>query len=378
MSCFGRLRKKKNPPSQPVPVVVPSPQVQMGVSVFCGWANPRAEFGAVPGVMCPAEWPWKALQTDDRNMALGQYDEADPAVTVTRCEWMIEAGIDFCTYQIEWAHEHSCPDKRPRWRKVLDSPLTMSHCADNHPEDSPSQFCVSWWDTMAWDDIWREMLGNGWTVDDVIDSHRQFARTVAVRYMTRPNYLSVSGRPVLMRGAAETLLNHKDRFGFDLTPAQVVTIWRDEIRAVTGKELYLVGTSVDPPVRPLLKGWGFDALTEYLLHGYGWDDTMRVYRDWWARDLKECKESGLDFWVPTTSGYDSKAWGSPVAASHMPTASQFTEHLKEARALAAANGIGFVLTYAWNENGEGGIVEKMAAGQLHDGDEMVRAHRAVL
>lgn len=349
----------------------------MGASVFCGWANPRPEFGAVPGVMCPAEHPWEALQTNDRNMALGRYDERDPAITKQRLAWMEEAKIDFCTYQIEWAHEHTQPSKLPAWRKQLPSPLTMAHCADNHSPDSSVRFCISWWGTMERDPLWQEMKGNGWTAADVIESQRRFAQTVAVLYVTRPSYLSIDGKPVLMRGAAEGLQFYESEFG--LSPAQIIGLWRDEVRQVTGKELYLIATSTVPDDRHKLKAWGFDALTEYLLHGDGWQDTMDTYRYWWALDLAFCKAQGLDYWVPATAGYDSKAWGSPESVSHLPTPAQFMAHLAEARTVAAENRVltrGMVLTYAWNEIGEGGCIEPMARGQLHDGDEMIRAHQA--
>ena len=60
----------------------------MGVSVFSGWENPRSEYGKVPGTQCPWQYPWDALQRDDRIPLMGRYNEADPWVTEQRCEMM--------------------------------------------------------------------------------------------------------------------------------------------------------------------------------------------------------------------------------------------------------------------------------------------------
>ncbi len=362
--------------SPPVPA---GNALQMGVTVFSAWADPRPDCNAVPGVMCPAERPWQALQTTDRKMALGEYDERDPAITAQRIRWWEDNGVDFVTYQIEWAHEHTQPDKMPPWRPKLSSPMTMDHCAFNHSASSTKvKFALSHWDSSAGDALWTEMVGNGWTANDVRESWRQFA-TRAAGFMLKPNYLHIEGKPVLMRGHPQKLAFYKDRFGIE--PQEIIQIWRDEVRRLTGKELYLIATSAEPAFRPRLKAIGFDALTEYLLHGKGWDDAMASYRYWWDEDLRQCRADGLDYWVPASGGYDSAAWGSIEGAEvkHIPTPAQFTAHLKAARALALANPDvckPFILSYAWNEIGEGGIIEPMMPGQLHDGDSMLRAHRA--
>jgi hypothetical protein len=83
------------------PIMGNPPQVSMGVSVFPGWANPRPEFGLVPGTQCPNQHPWEAIKTTDRVPLLGEYDERLIAVTEKRLEWMEYAGIGFACYQVE-------------------------------------------------------------------------------------------------------------------------------------------------------------------------------------------------------------------------------------------------------------------------------------
>jgi hypothetical protein len=82
------------------PPVVEIP-LTMKVYVHCGFASPRPEYGKVPGVQSPFQYPWDVMKTDDREPALGYYDESDPAITRWRCEQMSSAGIDSAIYQVE-------------------------------------------------------------------------------------------------------------------------------------------------------------------------------------------------------------------------------------------------------------------------------------
>jgi hypothetical protein len=76
----------------------------MSVYLFSGWANPREEFGKVPGTQCPAREPWKVMRTSDREPLLGYYDERLPEITEQRLKWMESAGINNCVVQIEYDH----------------------------------------------------------------------------------------------------------------------------------------------------------------------------------------------------------------------------------------------------------------------------------
>jgi hypothetical protein len=115
------------------------------------------------------------------------------------------------------------------------------------------------------------------------------------------------------------------------------------------------------------------------LYADTWSDVVKTYRARWALGLQVARDTGIDYWVPATTGYNSAAWGSPVAQVFEPTPAQFTLHLSEARRVAAANARytkGRVITGAWNEFGEGSILEPMQPGMLHSGDEMLMAHAA--
>jgi hypothetical protein len=379
-------------PQPETPAVIPTPQpaaepaLTMGASWFCHWAKENVEFEAVPGIQCPYPNTWASLATPDRKMLLstpgmapGTYDESDPAITLQRIAFMEQGGLAVASVQIEFAHEHTCPSKLPSWRKRLPpatGPLLMGHCAENWPADAKVKYYLSFWDVMAGDPIWGEMKGDGWTAADVEDSWRQLGDVIA-RHALKASYFAVGGRPVFQRGWAHNTPFYEREFG--VTPKRITEILREEVRKTTGKELYIISTCTEEATWPLTKEWGWDAVTQYALLGNDWANAASNHRLWWDKGIAFAKSSGMDFWVPTSCGYDSRAWNSPEKCITMPTILEFIAHIKEARAFARANfryTRGICWNYAFSEHGEGGILEPMAdiEGNLHRGDEMLRAH----
>jgi hypothetical protein len=331
--------------------------LSMGVSVFPGWANPRPEFGLVPGVQCPQSNPWAGLRTDDRIPAIGQYDERVPSVTLWRLQQMERAGIEWVTYQHEWS---------PGLASLL-----MNHCAENHPDDARVQFAFSNWDvlTNSQDGI---SYYKDWTAADIRESLRKYGQTVQP-FTRNASYLRVGDRPVLFRGAVQFLTFYGH---WGISPKEVLNL----ISEAFPERPYWVATGTSEDVYGMLKSWGFDAFTEYLLYGNSWSEVEKTYRDYWASSLTIAKASGLDFWVPASCGYDNRAFLAPQGDQvFMPTSEQFTAHLSEARDFADYHREitrGRVLVYAMNEWCEGGVLEPCAPNALHDGDEMLVAFKA--
>jgi hypothetical protein len=346
----------------------------MGVSVMTCWASPRPEYGLVTGCQCPVEWPWEAMRATNRVPAIGQYDEAKPEVTSWRIEQMTRGGIDWCSYQHEWSFHLG--------------KLVMNHCAENHPADSAVSFAMSWWDVQSaatdslnlkyWDSTyWTDGRLPIWTRENISAGLIAYGRACAP-IMAKASYLRIDDRPVLFRGYANTLQFYADRFG--ISPKEVL----DLIAEGVGERPYFVATSCDPTVYPALKSWGFDALTEYQLNSDSWAHVLNIYRDRWASGLRVAKATGLHYWVPATAGFDARGYRPDSDAVRLgytepPTPADFTAHLIEARDIAERNydlTQGRVITGAWSEHYEGSILEPQMPGMLHDGDEMLLAHRA--
>jgi hypothetical protein len=221
--------------------------------------------------------------------------------------------------------------------------LLYSHCADNHPEDSPVEFCLSFWNVLAgasdadWSKYNRERVLAYWT---------RYA-TLHLPYIGKRNYKRIDGRPVLFRGYVHRLPFFEQ---FNVTPREITEVIRSVI-----PNAYLVATATERETYPLLKGWGFDAFTEYLLQGSSWTHAMETYRWSWNQGIATAAKHGLDYWVPATSGYDASAWPTAYQNRFIPSPVQFRDHLIEAREFARRNFVytrGQVLTYSWNEFGE--------------------------
>jgi hypothetical protein len=78
--------------------------LSVNVYVHSGFANPRPEYGRVPGTQAPWEYPWASMKKRDRIPAMGEYDESQPWVTEYRLALMQSVGIGSVIYQVEFDH----------------------------------------------------------------------------------------------------------------------------------------------------------------------------------------------------------------------------------------------------------------------------------
>lgn len=399
---FGGRKKKPKPKPAPVvappppvipPVVVPPvdtrPLIEV-VSVFENWEQKCRYYVdgqlIVTGTEAPYPEPWKSLKTANREPAIGYYNEPD--VTQYYLDEMQKGGFNVACYQIGWSHQHAV--KYPYGPPFNINPLLYDWGPKNHPQDSPIQFFLSNWEAPVGTEpdhfrVLRQIPndtqdGRSWTDADMEQSHFDYGKAVG-HFMLHPRYFHVKGRPVLMRGWAHTLAFYQG-YGFNLTPQRIVQLWREGVQSVAGVDPYIIATSMEETYRPNLKAWGFDALTEYLLHGKGWDDAMATYERFWNKYIPFCRELGIDYWIPTTSGYDDEAWpGIGLSAQgwvYAPTPEQYEAHCRKARATARAHfdvTQGIVIGYSLTEHGEQRSALLPHAPQ-YGGDSLMRAHKA--
>lgn len=251
--------------------------------------------------------------------------------------------------------------------------LLFTHCARNHPQDSSVEWCFSDFDVMShapdWerDDYWKD-----WLTCEFEDACYSKGEYLAGHFL-HPKYKRVQGRPVMYRGNADSLLYYRDRFN--------VTPWETQnlITKGSGENIYWVATNTKREVLPLLKSWGFSAFTEYLTYPAQntWADAMVTYRRKWSEGVSIARSNNLKYWIPVTTGFDSRAWYDHPSR-FIPTPEQFEAHVREAREFAQKNfdaTDGHINVEAWNEYGEGSVLEPMYANQIHNGDSMLQAFK---
>jgi hypothetical protein len=248
--------------------------------------------------------------------------------------------------------------------------LLYTHCIDNHPKDSETELCICDFDVMSHAPE-RESYWKDWTRNQFEWAQREKGKLLAEKFR-HPKYKRVNGQPVVYRGNADSLLYYEERFG--VSPSRTLALQMDGAY----EPIYFVATNCDPKYYDDLKGWGFSAVTEYLEYSDSWEHVAAHYRNVWERGIETARRTGIKYWVPVTTGFDSRAWYDHPSR-FIPTPEQFTTHVREAKEFASKHFIftdGHVQVEAWNEYGEGSVLEPMQYGSLHNGDEMLRAFRA--
>jgi hypothetical protein len=394
-------------PTKPVSAV---PRLFIGAWSFCGFEAEREEHGKVPGSQCPWRFPWEKIEPPfDRKMGItspgmreGAYDQRDPAVmdwTLANMERIPLTDIAH-QFEVSWAHMGLPGTTRPSWAEEYPgAPYMMEHFIKHHASaNTKIKLSASFWQRIISADdrenYWNDLKENcGWSAHTMKAGWQRLARDVA-EWMKSPNWHEVDGKLVFTLGYAHTLPMYAETFPsteVDLSPAGIVKILRDEVRAVTGKELYLIATATppnfidpsnesieSPDERMNLREAGFDAFGPYLLHGSSWGNAMSVYQYWRERDLRAARRAGLDYWPAITAGYNGRAWQTQewkLGFTHMPTPAELAEHVRETIAWSRANGLRGLKIYALGEGGEGGEVN-VCSGDADNwvvGDEHLKA-----
>lgn len=248
--------------------------------------------------------------------------------------------------------------------------LLYTHCAVNHPYDTPVLMAFCDFDVMSHtterDDYWK-----GWTTSEFESAQRKKG-SLFREHFSHPKYRYVNNRPVFYRGNADSLEYYEQRFG--VSPRRVLELQREGADA----DIYFVATNAPQSFYKTFAAWSFSAFTEYLIYSDTWQNVMRMYRYAWEYGVSVARETGLKYWVPITTGFDARAWYDHPSR-FIPTPEQFSQHVRDAGEFARRHHDatdGQLNIEAWNEYGEGSILEPMQPHMLHDGDEMLRAFKA--
>lgn len=300
---------------------------EVGAYYFPGWTSRTkwAQLDAFP----------------ERVPLLGYYREGHPEVMDWHIRWAVEHGIGFFVFDWYWDRgrrqlEHALHDGylRARWRSALKFCLLW---ANHNPPGSHSEA-----DLLALVDHWL------------------------AHYFRRPEYYTVDGKPMVVVFAPGNLRNDMGTEGVRAAIARM----RERARAAGLPGLFLVGAvDADPAAARALRAEGYDAASGYNYPRAGMEDPEAREAPYalavpgYERIWRAVADAGVIDYVPVTDpGWDSRPWdGARALVRTGRTPALFADMLRRARHFVdrnpVAGGRRIVLIEAWNEFGEGAVIE---------------------
>jgi hypothetical protein len=277
----------------------------------------------------------------ERMPLLGYYREGDPSVMDWQIKWAVEHGISFLAFDWYWDRgqrqlEHALDEGylRARFRPFMKFCLLW---ANHNPPGSSSAP-----DLLAMLDYW------------------------IARYFRAPEYLTVDGKPVVIVFTPRQL---RADLGTDGV--------RDALRAMRARArqagfpgLHVLGSARESAAGlRALRDEGYDAATGYNYPRAGmadegareapYADMVDGYERIW---YTIAAEGVIDYAPVAEPGWDSRPWeGAKALVRTGRTPEKFADLLRRARAFTdrhpLAGGRKLVLIEAWNEYGEGAVIE---------------------
>jgi hypothetical protein len=322
-----------------------------------------------PGAKIDHVQPKKALW--------GRSDEATPEVMAVKVDAAVEAGIDFFAFDYFWSPTHWKPDHAFNAEPLDQGFLQASN-------NTRMRFCIMWdheaqqhWQTRAGAEFGK-CLPAIWDPDpDLLEQDynlNQLATELNTRYFSKPNYLRINGKPVLMFWNLASLLQ---RFGSTL--ATKLQEMEDSVGGLHLLVLHEGSHALDN-----LHTTGFDGLVNYVSVGeehQNNDPGAQLFVTTFQAEADEAVThwndvgglSTIPFYPTTTPGWDNSPrtdaqTGSGFSKDTMivtgATADRYRDFVKRGRgyldsfaesepALAAP----LLMGGTWNELGEGHFLE---------------------
>ena len=318
----------------------------LGAYIFPGWYRDTGR-GDYPYRTHDEDSEWKrciAKQPGPRPL-LGFYDDSLPEVNDWHIKWALEHGISFFAFDWYW----NAGEKR--LARSLEQGFLKAKYA------SEMKFCVHWCNHAL---DWKQN-GKPASLDFSGKALKEMTAYLADNYFTRPNYLTVEGRPVVMVFVPGALIEASGGpAGFQATLGEMNTI----LQAKGLKDLYLVALGGGVKYGAA----GFSAFTAYsyydsdLCSKYEWgrgrslpyEDMAAHFETMWRAATKA---KDLPYIVPVGSNWDDR----PRARGNAAVITGKTPDLFEKMCRAslayvdARNNLAVI--EAWNEWGEGSFIE---------------------
>ena len=320
------------PPRQTDAVIPPPRPVstgpyQVGVYYFPGW---------------PTQKKWQVLDAfPERTPLLGYYAEGDSTVMDWQIKWAVEHGISFFAFDWYW----------DRGQRQLEHALHKGYLKARFR--SSLKFCLLWAN--------HNRPGSSSEADllNVVDFW-------ITHYFRQREYLTVDGKPLVIIFTPRQL---RADMGSDAVSVAIRRM-RERVAAAGFPGLFLLGTvDANRDEQARLAAEGYDAGTAYNYPRAGmqdesstrgsYDEAVDGYERIW---LDIAKAEILEYVPVTEPGWDSRPWhGDKALVRTGRTPEKFGDMLRRARAFVDRHPVAgnkkLVLIEAWNEYGEGAVVE---------------------
>lgn len=300
---------------------IPDRTYKIGCFYFPGWGTPCG--GPSDGGSSAAAWAY--IPVGERPLK-GAYNENLPEVCDAQLTEMRDFGLSFVVVD---GYQRGGYPYLNHW---IDNALAST--VVNKPK-----ICA--------------MYAEPSSTPQTLEGFQSYMDTVS-SYITNPDYFRIDGRPVVFILPAD---NFKTSVGG--TTSSVLTALTN---ARNSTNYYFVGMGTNQTHLghgpDSLKNAGYDAISYYNLP-FGppgtWAELERNYKSYFSR----LAESTLPSILPVSTGFDDRNWGLPYRNT-LETIEQFEAHLINVKAYldySYDKNNGMAVIEAWNEYGEGGVLE---------------------
>ncbi|KAB0670418.1 hypothetical protein F6V30_09720 [Oryzomonas sagensis] len=307
----------------------------IGVYYYPGWRSDYInwkDIKGLPGSRSPGK-PWP-----ERVPLLGYYPEEQQWVAERHIDLATKYGINFFVY--DWYWDGSSPQ--------------FNHAINNYlhaKNRSKLQFSILW--------------DNAFATLTTLTQYDNMVSYWINNYFNQPTFYQIDGKPAVFIFSNPQLLLYATTLG---TSVQSLLQRADSMAKSRGYNgIYFVATINDMPATSLenqLSGRGFSAYTGWnyaMARGALVDDYSTMVDGYLAYYTAAANTAKiLPYLVPASPGYDERPWhGATSIVRNNPTPDKFTRMLTGAKALLdqQQNTAKILLIEAWNEFGEGSVIE---------------------
>lgn len=331
VACIALIAALPRPAARQ-PRIIPKPRpvradMQVGAFYFPGWSHAE-------------RWYCVKAHPDVQHPLLGYYREGDPDAADWHIKWALEHGVGFFAFDY-YSHNGS-----QMLEAALDRGLLRSRFLPGF------RFCLNWCNHAPSETMTADQL-------------ERFAELVIPRYLTHPSYLRIDGRPVLMilsgysfvktlgvDGARKAFEHLDARCRAAGLPGVYLVFCEGEIlRAESVRDSFAAGARAFCLYNYPYAGTGQTGPGRHgeATYAHLIEQGERLWKHW--RGITEGR-----FWPTVMPGWDRRPWLKEDDLRRTgSTPALFEGALRDARAHVNASRI--VMVEAWNEWGEGSVLE---------------------